>query len=102
MIDVIIGLALCGAGGLLLYAIRYRATEPQPMLLRSDIIAYTLILVVVILAAVGLLMIVSGLLPGGRASIVQSSGVTTQCPAGTCLRPGLALVRLAVPRGQGL
>ncbi len=62
--DVIIGLAMCGAGGCLLYAIRYRATEPQPMLLRSDMVAYTLVFVVVILAAGGLVMIVSGLLPG--------------------------------------
>lgn len=64
MIDVTIGLVMCGAGGWLLYAIRYRATEPQPMLLRSDIIAYTLIFVVVILAAGGFVLIVSGLLPG--------------------------------------
>jgi hypothetical protein len=50
------------AAALLLYAIRYRATEPQPKLLRSDVVAYTLCLVCVILVAGGVAMIMRGLL----------------------------------------
>lgn len=62
MIDVIVGLVMCAAAGMLLYAIRWRATEPQPRLLQSEVVAQTLCLVCVLLVVVGVVMIGRGLL----------------------------------------
>ncbi|MDP2331755.1 MAG: hypothetical protein Q8M19_13785 [Reyranella sp.] len=64
MTGAIIGFVMCAAAGWLLYAIRYRATEPQPKLLQSDVVAYTLCLVCIFLVAGGVAMIVRGMLMG--------------------------------------
>lgn len=64
MTNAIIGLVMCAAAGWLLYAIRYRATEPQPKLLRSDVVAQTLCVVCIILATGGVALIVRGMLMG--------------------------------------